>query len=156
MKKTNVFLKNLGRRYWLISKDGMVSFIGKLEISEECSLIIYDKKVPCYTIKILEVNKNKYEILFKLLTEFLRNVEKYQYEGKYIISGSLDMNDYNINITSSWANGNPKEKAARFRIQTEYCKPKNVYNLICHYIEIAKKSADTDQIMAYDIEDIMG
>ena len=156
MKKTNVFLKNLGRRYWLISKDGMVSFIGKLEISEECSLIIYDKKVPCYTIKILEVNKNKYEILFKLLTEFLRNVEKYQYEGKYIISGSLDMNDYNINITSSWANGNPKENAARFRIQTEYSKQKNVYNLICHYIEIAKKSADTDQIMAYDIEDIMG
>ena len=33
MKKTNVFLKNLGRRYWLISKDGMVSFIGRMQFN---------------------------------------------------------------------------------------------------------------------------
>lgn len=156
MKKTNVFLKKVWRRHWLISKEGIVSFIGKIELSEEYSVTISEKKVPCYTIKILEVNKKKYKILLKLLTEFLRNVEKYQYEGKYIISGNLSMNDYNISITSSWANGSPNKKAAKFRIQTEYCKPIDVYTLICNYIEIAKQSAETDQILAYDIEDIMG
>ena len=57
---------------------------------------------------------------------------------------------------SSWANGSPNKKAAKFRIQTEYCKPIDVYTLICNYIEIAKQSAETDQILAYDIEDIMG
>ena len=87
MKKTNVFLKKIGRRYWLISRNGIVSFIGKVEPSEGYSVVISDKKVPGYTIKILKVNKNKYQILLELLTVFLRNIEKYQYEGKYMEIG---------------------------------------------------------------------
>ncbi|HJJ12235.1 MAG TPA: hypothetical protein OIM48_02885 [Clostridiaceae bacterium] len=155
MKKTNVFLKKIGRRYWLISKNGIVSFIGKVEPSEGYSVVISDKKVPGYTIKILKVNKNKYQILLELLTVFLRNIEKYQYEGKYMVSANLDMYDYNIETNCSWAIGNPKEKGAKFRVEIDYCTPKNAYNLICHYIELAKQSSETDEIMAYDI-DMMG
>lgn len=155
MKKTNVFLKKIGRRYWLISRNGIVSFIGKVEPSEGYSVVISDKKVPGYTIKILKVNKNKYQILLELLTVFLRNIEKYQYEGKYMVSANLDMYDYNIETNCSWAIGNPKEKGAKFRVEIDYCTPKNAYNLICHYIELAKQSPETDEIMAYDI-DMMG